>query len=683
MYAEAEPIPVFRLRRYFSVAGLAGLLIILLLLIFFYRQLAFQAIEAQETRANVAVATRLIRQRWAYFASFIREVSGLPRMRLLRHPDLAVMRTELPHDLMLDSPFNDIVKLKLYARDGFTVYSTDARQIGEIESQNSGFRTAKSGGIATQMLYKNTFDGYEGVIVKRNLASVYLPVRRRAGDPVVGVMEIYSDVTPLVEQLNTVQWQIVGGVSAAFALLYLFLFVIVDRAARILRRQELLGRQQQAFVRHQAYHDNLTGLPNRASFNERLGEALSRVTRARRPLALLYFDLDRFKQVNDSLGHEVGDRLLQAVTHRIRESLRESDLLARMGGDEFTVISENLEQSHSALTIAERLLETTRDPFVIDGHSVVVGISIGIAQFPDDAQDAQRLISAADIAMYAAKGIGGNGYQFASQDASERVIERIELEARVHSALRNDEFVVYYQPRVAAGGSRMVAVEALLRWRHPERGLLQPVDFIPFLEESGLIIEVGEMVLSEACHQCVSWQRNGLPGLRVSVNLSTRQFFDDHLVSTVSRVLSDTGLDPSHLELELTEDLLVRSATQAADILQRLKGLGVKISMDDFGTGSSALQYLRRFPIDVIKIDRSFVDNLVTDKRDAILARSIIDLANNLGLSLVAEGVEDPEQAAFLIAEHCEELQGFLYSRPVPPERLADLVARGGRIDTQ
>jgi len=264
---EAEHLPAFRLRRYFSIASLIGLLAILLLLTFFYRQIAFQAIERQETRANVAIAHRLVHQRWAQFARFIRDASAVPPTQLMRDPAVALMRAELGQALGLDSTLSNIVKLKLYTPDGLTVYSTDDHQIGELEEQNPGFLAAKNGEVATQILYKDTFDGYEGVLVDRNLASVYMPVRRGAGASILGVMEIYSDVTPLVEHLNEVQWKIIAGVTAAFAVLYLFLFAIVDRAARILQRQEHLRRQHQELIRHQAYHDSLTGLPNRRSFN--------------------------------------------------------------------------------------------------------------------------------------------------------------------------------------------------------------------------------------------------------------------------------------------------------------------------------------------------------------------------------------------------------------------------------
>ncbi|HEX2199976.1 MAG TPA: EAL domain-containing protein, partial [Burkholderiales bacterium] len=422
--------------------------------------------------------------------------------------------------------------------------------------------------------------------------------------------------------------------------------------------------------------DPVTELPNRVSFSEHLDEAMRRAKRAEWPLALLFVDLDLFKRVNDSLGHDAGDRLLRTAGERISGAVREADLLFRMGGDEFTVLLEDVRGPEEAGAVAQRMLEAIAEPLQIDHHELSVSASIGIALYPRDGELGERLVKRADTAMYRAKELGRNRYAFFSPEMNQRVEEQMKLEAALRRALKNGEFVLYFQPRVSASTGRAVGVEALLRWRHPEWGLVEPARFVPVLEETGLIVPVGAWVLAEACHQAKAWQAGGRNPVHVSVNISPRQFRSEGLLRAVAGALRASGLPPQLLELELTESLLVENVGHAMELMHRLKLLGASISIDDFGTGYSSLSYLKRFPIDSLKVDRSFVRDLAASPKDAAIVDAICLLARSLGIGLVAEGVEETWQAEYLGERHCTEMQGFLFSRPLAPEAVAEALAR-------
>ncbi len=399
---------MFRLRRYFSIASLVGIVITVAALSMFQRHLAFDQLERGELRRVVFLANNLLATHWSEYESLIDATERVA-------PDELASRVEVQQfryaALLQLTGFEDVLKLKVYALDGTTLYSTDSAQIGESEADNPGFRAARNGGSASAIIYRNRLDGFEGVVVDRNLASVYLPVRMHSAAPIRGVLEIYTDVTDLVAQLEQAQRRVVGGVVVALGLLYAFLFLIVNRAQHLIDHQESERKAQERVIRHQAFHDPLTGLANRAAFKDRLQEAVARSVGEHRLLALLFIDLDRFKEVNDRYGHGMGDRLLFAVGARIHASLRDSDQLFRMGGDEFTVIAEDIHEPAVAARIAERVIEATARPVVIDRHHLLVGASIGIALCPRDQVDAEQLVRCADAAMYAAKAAGRGCYQ--------------------------------------------------------------------------------------------------------------------------------------------------------------------------------------------------------------------------------------------------------------------------------
>jgi len=434
------------------------------------------------------------------------------------------------------------------------------------------------------------------------------------------------------------------------------------------------ARARAAEAEHRAYHDALTGLPNRYLLQDRLEIALPRALRNGTKLALLFLDLDRFKVVNDSLGHFSGDRLLRDVAARLGPQVRKGDTLARFGGDEFALLVEGVHHAEDTAKVAHKLREALRAPFVLDGRELYVTASIGISLYPDDGADSQALFKNSDIAMYRAKDQGRDGYQLFRAEMNARAEQRLTLESDLRKAVSLGQLRVQYQPIVEVRSARFTGCEALLRWQHPQRGLLLPADFMDLAELTGVVVEAGAWILQAACRQAQSWQREGMP-LSVAVNLSPRQFLEADLVRQVREVLAETGLPPHLLELEITESLAMQNAERTAESLKALRGLGVRLSIDDFGTGYSSLGYLKNFPIDTLKIDRAFVGDLDTDPGDAAIAATVVAMARTLGLGVVAEGVEREAQLRVLRDQGCDRAQGYLFSPPLWPEEMAARVA--------
>ncbi len=422
-----------------------------------------------------------------------------------------------------------------------------------------------------------------------------------------------------------------------------------------------------------AYYDALTELPNRELFHDRLTNALITAARDRHSVALLFFDLDRFKNINDTLGHTVGDELLKAVAARLPEVMRGSDTAARLGGDEFTIILPTIHTPSEAGVVANKVLTAFQQHFHIAGHELFVTTSIGIALYPQDAADAELLLRNADTAMYRAKELGRNNYQFYDSHMSSRFAERIGLENDLRKAAENGEFSLMYQPQFDIDSQRIVGLEALLRWNHPSHGLVSPAQFVPIAEESGLILPLGIWVLEQSCAQALRWLAQGRRDFRVAVNVSAVQLRFPGFVDTVAQVLQRTGCHPHHLELELTESSLMENVEMAMETLTQLSKLGVALAIDDFGTGYSSLGYLKRLTLDKLKIDKSFIDDVLIDRSDAEITATIVMMAHNLGLRVIAEGVESDGQLAFLRQLGCDEVQGYLFSKPLPVEALAEL----------
>jgi diguanylate cyclase (GGDEF)-like protein len=493
------------------------------------------------------------------------------------------------------------------------------------------------------------------------------------------IQSILPEIYGINDKLTLIENQFVGAISDASRSTYRLLQRIMLAATpallllgivlslRILQQRKRMEER----VNHMAFHDELTSLPNRLMLSQRLDQALSRHRRAGTQLAILFLDLDRFKVINDSLGHESGDVLLRQVADRLRTQSREGDTVARMGGDEFVVLIENYGNLADVCLRAERLVEQLSAPYVLGSNDCHVTVSIGISVFPADGSDAQALLKAADVAMYRAKDTGRDSYMFYSAAMNVHTLERLELESDLRHALERNEFLLHYQPKVEVATGLITGIEALLRWNHPRRGLVSPMEFIPLAEETGLIVSIGEWVLATACAQTKAWQDQGQSKLDVAVNLSARQFADPMLLPKLTNIIRRSGLDPSSLELELTESLVMSHGENAVAVLQKLKSLGVRIAIDDFGTGYSSLAYLKRFPIDTIKVDRSFIRDIPSDSGDKKITRAIIAMAHSLRLQVVAEGVETADQLKFLRSQRCDTVQGYFLHRPLPEAEVA------------
>ncbi|MDH5516817.1 MAG: EAL domain-containing protein [Gammaproteobacteria bacterium] len=429
-----------------------------------------------------------------------------------------------------------------------------------------------------------------------------------------------------------------------------------------------------------AHHDVLTTLPNRHSFLQHIDHALAHAKRQQLLIAVMFLDLDRFKVINDTLGHDIGDKLLQEIAQRLKNCIRASDVIARISGDEFTILLNDLSKLDDIAQIANKVINELAQPFIHAGHELFTSASIGISVYPDDVKTTSGMMRHADIAMYRAKSEGGNQFCFYSTEMNTRESSHLKLESALRRALGKNEFELYYQPQMDNESGVFSGTEALLRWNHPELGTLPPNDFIPILEETGLIIPVGEWIIRTACEQAVRWQAMGLPPMHVAVNLSARQFSEHDLADKISAILEQTGLPAELLELEITENILMQQDNQTMNIINKLHALGIQLAIDDFGTGYSSLSYLRKFPIHTLKIDRSFVRDITIDSDDAAIVQLIIDMAHSLKLNVIAEGVETKEQIKFLKDRRCWEMQGYFFSKPLPANDITQLLHQNLKI---
>jgi diguanylate cyclase (GGDEF)-like protein len=528
---------------------------------------------------------------------------------------------------------------------------------------------------------KTIKDGQVRVFIERNsshpegIKQTTVPIYKGNGvkGPITGA--VILEYTQIYEKLlDRVAWQIYSAAGAGLLWAVLVAFLGVKLKASVLLRMqkdEEAARQ----VEYLAFHDELTGLSNRGMFSRMLEQALLEAKRHDRELAILFVDLDRFKNINDTLGHQSGDLLLQEMATRLKSCLRESDRIARLGGDEFVIMVQSWNTTEQLATVAHKVLAAVSRPFTLRDHEFHVTASIGISVYPIDGVDERALMKNADIAMYQSKEDGKNTFSFYSAELNAHSVERLAFESSLQRALHAGQFQVHYQPKVDCRTSQMNGVEALLRWNHPDLGPVSPAKFIPVAEENGLIVAIGRWVLTTACEQHVAWIGLGYPPLRMAVNLSARQFFDDRLLSDVRAILTQTGMDAAFLEFEITESMLMHDVEKAGKVLAAFKTIGIRLSLDDFGTGFSSLSNLKRFPIDTIKIDRSFVRDLPANAQDRAITEAIIAMGKSLKMTIVAEGVETQGQSEFLRSHECDEFQGFYYSKAIPAEAIADLLS--------
>ena len=520
-------------------------------------------------------------------------------------------------------------------------------------------------------------------IVELDKAGLLLQEEMQSASPRADqVQGILQKIFVINEHLTPIEGVFVNALSEASRTTYHLLQGIMLVAApgllllgsllslRILQQRRLAAER----VNHIAFHDGLTSLPNRLMLNKGLDHALSRQRRAGMQLAVVFMDLNRFKVLNDSLGREFGDALLCQVADRLVAQLREGDMVARIGGDNFAVLMDSRENLMEISTCVQELVEYLGVPYVLQGKEFHITLSIGISVFPSDGNDSQALLKAADMAMYRAKAAGCNNFMYYSPSMNVHTVERLEMESDLGHALERGEFLLHYQPKVETMTGLIIGTEALLRWKHPLRGLVPPMDFIPLAEETGLIVPIGEWVLATACARNKAWHEQGLTKLSVAVNLSARQFADPLLLEKLARIIQTSGIEPSTLELEITESVVMAHADCAEVVLEKLKSFGVQIAIDDFGTGYSSLSYLKRFPVDTIKVDRSFIRDIPVNSGDKKITRAIIAMAHSLKLKVVAEGVETADQLNFLRIQRCDAVQGYFLYRPLPESEVAEVL---------
>lgn len=680
----------FRLTRYFSILSSLLILIAGAALGLQAKYQATRQVTEMAQRHNETMSQVFVNALWPHFSALVAGSPGRSAADLRGTAEHLGLRS-LTSELMKNS---DIIKLKVYNLNGLTVFSSEAAQIGESNQDNLGFQTALNGSPRSALTHRNQFDSFEGVRVNVDVLASYLPIR--ADGQIKGVIELYQEVTPFVKDLHQVLLEVMLGGAVIMLVLYLIQLLIVSYAQGILQTQDtalraanreldarveartselaninqhleaevLERRTAEARLAHLAHHDTLTNLPNRLQFTEHLQRSVSKAARGPHKLALLFIDLDRFKEVNDTLGHAVGDELLIEMSHRLAGQLRSGDLLARLGGDEFVCILENIHNQQDASRVADKLIAHIAEPVTIRDLDLAISASIGISLYPSDGIDADNLLRAADTAMYQAKKLGRNNYHFYTPEMTLYAQERAQLERLLRRAIENNELEVHYQIKMTAGEPhRPCGAEALACWNSPELGRVSPVKFIPIAEETGFIVTLGEWVLRSACRQMAAWRASGIHIPRIAVNLSVRQLERSDILEVVRSALAESGLPAESLELEITESVIMNTE-DAVEVLQRLRDLGVKLAVDDFGTGYSSLAYLKLLPISTLKIDRSFVIGIGNNANDESIIQAVIGMAQSMNLSTVAEGVETAEQLAFLHASGCDEIQGYFFGKP-------------------
>lgn len=680
----------FNLVRYFFLLSLILMVLATTLMATYLRHFSGEQMLTLEKGRAWSLVQVFENSLWVRFKP-LTQITG-DKEELQRLADQSGLREAAVH-LMKGT---DVIKLKVYSLNGRTVFSTDPKQVGEDKSGNAGFQSAVAGTAVSELTHRNTFDAFEQTLEERDVISSYVPVHG-VGEVIEGVLELYVDGTPFIHSTaEQLRW-LTLAISSLMAGLYLAQLLVVRYAGSVIDSQAMqlaeanreldsrveertralsdANRQLEAEILERrnaeerldrlAHHDPLTGLSNRLAFIERLSSSLMLATRHNRILAVLFIDLDRFKDVNDTLGHTTGDQLLVAVTKRLVSCMRVSDTLARLGGDEFVCILEEIESAAAASVVAEKLLDVFREPFTINDNDLYLSASIGIGISPGDGDNVETLLRNADIAMYQAKDSGRNRSQFYSQEMSLAAEERMRVESNLRRAIGAGEIEVHFQPKVDSRSGRIVGAEALARWTCPVLGQVAPVRFIPVAEQTGLIVALGDQVLEKTCRQLAQWRREGFEISCVSVNLSVKQLERSGFPERVSELLAEHQLPPSCLELEITESVIM-AVDDAFAVLESIRDLGVGLSIDDFGTGYSSLSYLKRLPVQVLKIDRAFVLGIGGDAGDEAIIRAIVALATSLGLTTVAEGVEEQTQVDFLHAEGCSTIQGYHYGRPQP-----------------
>ncbi|HEY8887430.1 MAG TPA: EAL domain-containing protein [Gallionella sp.] len=663
---------MFRLLRYFSIASLVSIVLAGVALGVLHQLLEKNHLLRYGESRNIALTQAFSNNIWPQFRSFSNAAKRLDADTLRRQPDLVKLDQSV-----LDSVRNTpTVRVQIYQLDGRTLFSTDATQIGTSNGSDAGFVSARLGLPLSTSTHYDKFSAFNGDLVNRDVLASYIPLRGSADGPIQGVMSIYTDITDLEAIDNKEESKVALSVVAVLAALYGILFLVVRHADSVIRDQYEQQRRIEKNLRHVTTHDALTNLPNRLLLLDRIKQSLTSAERHNNLLAVAFIDLDNFQNINNSLGHDIGDRVLQNVAQRLARCVRESDTIARIDGDEFVVSLPDIHSNVDLFQIAKKMLNTIAAPIEMGGRELHLTASIGIALYPEHGKDAETLIGKADMAMQSAKRLGRNRHQMFVEHMSEEVQQQVQLEDEMWRALKNNEFVLHYQPVIDLKSGAIIGAEALLRWPNAHGAWLSPAEFIPLTEKYGLIAPLSEWILSEACAQLQAWRESGhgLGLLTMAVNLSPQHFATARLATMIAGVIEQAEIDPKLLHLEITDGFLKDTNESVLANFEGLKRIGIKFSLDDFGTGYSSLGDLRSFPIDLLKIDRTFIQGLPDNADHAAIVTTIISLANSLDLTVVAKGVETDAQVSFLQQLGCQHAQGFLFSHPLPADEFLSLV---------
>lgn len=663
---------MFQLLRYFSIASLISMVLAAVALGAFHQLFEKNHLLRFGESRNIALVQAFSNSNWPQFRSLAKAAKPLDADVLRRHPDIAKLSRSV-RDAVRNTP---TIGVKIYLLDGRTLYSMDAAQIGSHNS-SAAFLSARMGLASSEIAHYDKFNAFDGMYVNREVLTSYIPLRSNADAPIEGVMTIYTDITELQASSEREERLVTLSVVGILAALYGILFFIAKRADNIIRKQYEQQRRAEESLRHVTTHDVLTNLPNRLLLLDRIKQSLTAAERHNNLLAVASIDLDNFQGINNSLGHEIGDQVLQTLAQRLSQCLREGDTIARIGSDEFVVSLPDIHSNVNLFQIAKKMLGAISVPIESEGRELHLTASIGIALYPEHGRDAETLMRKADMAMHSAKRLGRNRHQMFVEHMDEQVQQQVQLEDEMWRALKNNEFVLYYQPVIDLNSGAIIGAEALLRWPNPHGDWLSPGEFIPLTEKCGLIVPLSEWVLSEACAQLQTWREIGLElnDFTMAVNLSPRHFETAGLATMIAGMIEQAQIDPNWLHLEITEAMLMGKNETVLANFEGLKRLGIKFSLDDFGTGYSSLGYLRSFPIDMLKIDRTFIEELPDNADNAAIVTTIIALANSLNLAVVAKGIETNAQVAFLRQCGCHYAQGFLFSRPLPPGEFLSLVS--------
>ncbi len=659
--------------RNYIIAGILFIIVATLLLGHFYREDRLNNLIDLAANENQIFTQLFVTNSWKNF-----------------HPNLNELKTIKSEDIQLRSDFRkfvdlmkqqtrglNIVNVEIYSLEGNTVLSTQPEPFDLNVSLSPGFLLAQSGQTHTELIFLSKLNSEKGVLSNREIVISYFSINYFDNSQPDSIVQIQNDVTDAVREIDQLRVNAYFIIACGGVALFLVLLSVIKRADVYYRESVSKIKDQSRIIDYQSFHDAFTKLPNRRLFNDRLQHAMHGAKRQDFLFAILCVDIDRFKNVNNTYGHEVGDTLLVEFSERLQLCIRDHDTVAHFGCDNFTLLCELIKHVDDVTEVANRLLKAMSEPFYIRGIELYITPSIGITMYPFNDDNESDLLSHAETALLQVKQEGGNAYKFYSMSTNKINSSRFSMENAMRKALSQGEFELYYQPFVRVRTGKVLGVEALLRWNSPILGLVNPNDFIPLLEEVGLIIPVSHWVLEEACKQGMLWEQMGITDLKINVNISAMQFNNREIIQQIGDALDSSGLKPHLLCLELTESLLLDNDGENDKILEEITALGVSISLDDFGTGYSSMQYLRHLPIDSIKIDRSFVRDVVLSSEDSFIVEAIVSLAKSLRLNIIAEGVEDEEQFVFLRDLGVTAIQGYLLSRPLPAKLIEDALLSG------